>query len=1097
MNPRLMTSRTPCSPLLGLLLTATALAACGRGDTEAGAAASAQAEQTLTLGLASGSDGQPGDTDGDGIHDASDVCPETPDPGQGDGDADGVGDACDPPAAPVLGGTLPVSPANDEHPRVQGTGERGTTLHVFASEDCSGIELGAGVVGGDGTYSVMAEVSPDTSTSLWVQAENGAGLLSGCVGALVYEEDSSPPQSPVLTGTEPPSPSEATAVVVQGTGPAGETLELYANGSCARLPKASLVLGAGGSFQVVAQVDEDTATTWSALARDAAGNASPCSEAVVYVNDTTPPKFEGVTKALGISTSEVELGWARAVDAGTSAAAIVYEVCVSTDPPSSGGCLPFAPNLETTPGALGVVVAGLEAARRYYFLVRARDEAGHTDHNWAFVSAATLGPHAVVDVAPGKSHTCAALTDGTVWCWGLNAKGKLGDEVGDGGPHPEPLLIPGITNARRVTSLPCALHGTSSLACWGISAPWDLLAVDKTAELYSQPFDVSGLGAVKYVTPTGKPCVLQADGRVRCWGGNASGQLGIGTAGGSKDASVQVLGLEHVRTLRCGGVCCAIVADGTLGCWGSGWDGLLGNGSFDDAWVWTPVPGLGPVRDVAIGSSHTCAITTAGEVYCWGNNDWLQLGVEELWGSPTPVLIEDLVGVVELALGKLHSCALFGDGTVRCWGSNNHGQLGTEEDVYFTAEKLVVGGVENIRAIRTSSGGSHTCAIRVDGQLLCWGPNGAGQCGAGAPVAEWAPPTVVPGLIGPTAVLDIIGDDDFYCALASDGRVLCWGKDSNEKQGQLGAGEAGPYDQLPTPTTVEGLEPARAIFASKHKACAIQGDGTVRCWGDESGCLGGLGGGTGQAGPPGVPVTAVGVSDVMAGGQGTWGADVGVCVQRANGEVWCWGATLHHVAPDAPCSVPMEIPAAHGALAPSNGQSMLLGDGTVAYLLDDDLYELNPVNLGPNDVIGLPNGNGNIRLLADGTVWVTSIFVEGKTHEGPFQLSMYDDIVHLRYDNKRDSIFGVRADGHIVAWGDNTDTYALGDPDAGLTYLDADDDFTVEVAVEVSGVDDAIGVAPGANGGCALHADRSVSCWGQVLLPDGSEVSTWELSEGV
>src|SRR5690606_16457937 len=97
------------------------------------------------------------------------------------------------------------------------------------------------------------------------------------------------------------------------------------------------------------------------------------------------------------------------------------------------------------------------------------------------------------------------------------------------------------------------------------------------------------------------------------------------------------------------------------------------------------------------------------------------------------VLVEDVVSARAVVAGSQHSCALLMDGTVRCWGSNEHGQVG-DGGMENRLTGTQVPGLSNVVAIASSASATHTCAIRDDGTVWCWGQNQFGQIGDGTDV---------------------------------------------------------------------------------------------------------------------------------------------------------------------------------------------------------------------------------------------------------------------------------------------------------------------------------------------------------------------------
>ncbi len=264
------------------------------------------------------------------------------------------------------------------------------------------------------------------------------------------------------------------------------------------------------------------------------------------------------------------------------------------------------------------------------------------------------------------------------------------------------------------------------------------------------------------------------------------------------------------------------------------------------------------------------------------------------------------VGATDTGLGATvvsgfhHSCVLLEDQTLKCWGHNQGGQVGpqgdnvgaTEEDK-FNPTPVAVTSLTNVSSV--SSGDEHTCALKVDGTVWCWGRNRDGQLGRTAFESD-ATPTAVPGLSGVVAV----SSGSFHsCALKSDGTVWCWGLHASQQIGQA-TPTGSRVVQLPTapgvdvtlprvenPAKIDGIANAVAIDAGAFANCALLADGTVRCWGANGiGLLGNSSVPEGEATSSGVPVVVEGLDRVTTITVGFGHA----CARKTSGAVFCWGA---------------------------------------------------------------------------------------------------------------------------------------------------------------------------------------------------------------
>ena len=193
------------------------------------------------------------------------------------------------PSAPSITSTDPVSPANNNSPKIRGNAENGGTVQVFANADCSGAPAATGSTAGFATPGLTISVADNTTTSLTATVTDAAGNVSACSAVANYVEDSTPAGTPTLTSTTPPSPADDNTPQVKGTAPANSTVALYKTADCSGAPAAtgSAAELAGSGIEV--NVTNDSTTTFRATATTQAGNLSACSGPLVYVEDSTAP----------------------------------------------------------------------------------------------------------------------------------------------------------------------------------------------------------------------------------------------------------------------------------------------------------------------------------------------------------------------------------------------------------------------------------------------------------------------------------------------------------------------------------------------------------------------------------------------------------------------------------------------------------------------------------------------------------------------------------------------------------------------------------------------------------------------------------------
>lgn len=307
-------------------------------------------------------------------------------------------------------------------------------------------------------------------------------------------------------------------------------------------------------------------------------------------------------------------------------------------------------------------------------------------------SAYDMGaPDTPVRLSAGLSHTAFVDQEGVLWTWGSNQSGQLGAETQETGTDLEGTVIPlssrplqvmeDVASVSAGADFTVALKTDGTLWAWGgndygqlgngSTTPSDLpiCVLDQVTAVSAGDYHVAA---------------LRADGSLWTWGDNLFGQLGDGTRA-SRSTPAKVL--DQVTAVSMGGYhAAALRADGTLWLWGSNIDGQLGNGGQGNTTDQTgaqlqtlplSLSTTGPVTAVSAGTSHTAVILADGSLWTWGRNDTQQLGLDQT--APTVSLPAQVPAVTQAAAvgtGTYQTVCLLSDDTLFSWGPQAMGLLG-------------------------------------------------------------------------------------------------------------------------------------------------------------------------------------------------------------------------------------------------------------------------------------------------------------------------------------------------------------------------------------------------------------------------------------
>jgi hypothetical protein len=423
-----------------------------------------------------------------------------------------------------------------------------------------------------------------------------------------------------------------------------------------------------------------------------------------------------------------------------SAAAVVLNVTAISPSEAShltlwpvGVDMPNASNLNLVPGttAPNLVVVKVGAGGN----VSLYNHAGTVDLAIDIAGYFLAEPAPLRDVATSDGSTCVVDWVGEAACWGYTPQdSSLYYDGVDNSPGPSPLRAPyvlgvfdDIVQIGVAWGHACVLRDDGSVWCWGANY-WGVVG-NGISDGEFPPKKVTALeGVVEISVGYLQACAVRSDGTVWCWGKDFTNT--------PQPSARRIAGISDAVHVSVGAyAACVVRANGTVWCWGQNGDtGVLGDGSGTDSPVPRPVIGLTDADWVEVSGLRACATRTSGEAACWGNS-FLGGGANERSLSPVDV-IDGTTGlpaddIIQIDGGDDYSCVLRADAQVYCWGSDSSGTLGLTPDPNLNTTWITtpVPGLPDIAAIFADR--FHICAVSFDDELYCWGSNTSGQLGIG------------------------------------------------------------------------------------------------------------------------------------------------------------------------------------------------------------------------------------------------------------------------------------------------------------------------------------------------------------------------------
>ena len=374
----------------------------------------------------------------------------------------------------------------------------------------------------------------------------------------------------------------------------------------------------------------------------------------------------------------------------------------------------------------------------------------------------------IVKVSNGSYHSFGLTSDGRIYAWGRNTSGELGIgttlarsnvpiAVKTTGTPMDGKVVKQVEGGGRYEgSHSIALASDGTVYTWGLNQYGQL--GNNTTTNSRSPIAVQVAGTplagktiVQIAAGADHSLALDSDGALYAWGSNAYGQLGNGTTTNSsvpvavKIAGTPLAGKTIVQIAAGANHNMVLTSDGAVYTWGWNYHGQLGNNTKTNSntivavqTISTPIAGKKIVK-IAAGQGHSLALTDDGMVYAWGRNDTGQLGNNATTDAMLPVAVT-VTGtpmsnktIVEIASGARHSLAIDSSGKVYAWGHNGSGQLGNNSTVNaLTPVAVQAPADKNIIQVSGSGWlGASSSALASDGTVYSWGRGFDGQLGDG------------------------------------------------------------------------------------------------------------------------------------------------------------------------------------------------------------------------------------------------------------------------------------------------------------------------------------------------------------------------------
>ena len=448
-------------------------------------------------------------------------------------------------------------------------------------------------------------------------------------------------------------------------------------------------------------------------------------------------------------------------------------------------------------------------------------------------------------IVPSKynSHVVAIRTNGTLWVWGENRNGQLGDSTYTYTTSVSRSISPKQIGTSSWTTIAtgkyhtAAIRGDGALFTWGLNtngaAAFAVLGTNSLTN-YNSPIQIGTSSWTAVAADDLNTIAIRSDGALFTWGSNSSAQLGNGDSAFATQSSPIQIGTSSWTTVAAGSYLAsyAIRSDGALFAWGANSVGQLGIGTVS-AFSSSPTAiGTSSWSAVSTGVSHVMALRSNGSLFTWGLNTNGQIGDATVAARSSPVQI-GTSSWIAIKAGGSFSMALRSDYTLWAWGNNTYGQLGNS--VVTNASSPIQVGTSSW--ITIGAGIDYAFGVGyTDSFLYAWGNNNniGVTLNGGSFTATALAAASSPTQVGSASYATVAIGDQHTAAIAN-GTLYTWGNNNNNQLGNTVINAAPTFINYSSPVQVgTGSWGTVNTYYKGSQALAIDSSNKLQVWGNNT-----------------------------------------------------------------------------------------------------------------------------------------------------------------------------------------------------------------------------------------------------------------------